>query len=82
MYKLLQDMAKDPIRRTPEKIAETDGVQVIEVYQGDFHELPSVLVNGTSPLTAFDFFQKTDHAAIEQIENDWKDRVGGRVFIP
>jgi len=82
IYRQLKDMAKDPIRRTPEKIAETDGAQVIEVYQGDFHELPSVLVRGTSPLTAFDVFQKTDHAAIEQIEKGWMGRVGGHVFIP
>jgi len=82
MYRQLQDMARDPVRRVPEKIAETNGAQIIEVYQGDFHNLPPVLGLGTSPLTAFDVFQKTDRAAIEHIEKDWMDRVGGRVFIP
>jgi len=82
LFRNLQDMAKEPIRRQPERIAETEGAQCIEVYQGDFHELPSVLAMKTPPLTAFDLFQKTDRAAFGTIENVWKDRVGGRVFIP
>jgi len=82
MYKLLQDMAKDPVRRTPEKIAETEGDQRIEVYQGDFHELPPVLVLDAPPLTALDLFQKSDRVAIERIKRDWNERVGGDIFIP
>jgi len=82
LYKPLQDMAKVPVRRTPEKIAETEGDQRIEVYQGDFHELPSVLVQDSSPLTALDLFQKSDRVAIERITRDWYERVGGALFIP
>jgi len=75
-------MAHEPVRHHPEKIAETEGPQVIEVYQGDFHELPSVLGSDGSPVTAFDLFRKSDRGAITQIEKDWAARVGGRVFIP
>lgn len=82
IYRQLQDMARDPVRRMPEKIAETNGAQIIEVYQGDFRNLPPVIGLDTPPLTAFDVFQKTDRAAIERIEKDWRDRVGGQVFIP
>ena len=35
-----EDMQKHPVTRYPVKIAETEGEQVIEVYQGDLFELP------------------------------------------
>lgn len=81
-FRQLQDMAKEPVRKIPDKIAESEGAQAIEVYQGDFHELPSVLLMKTLPLTAFDLFQKTDRVSIGKIEKEWSARVGGRVFIP
>ena len=49
IFEQVQDMAKHPVVREPVKIAETEGDQVIEVYQGDFRELPSVLLPGISP---------------------------------
>ena len=84
-HRQLPEMVKDPVRRLPELIAETEGPQVIRVYQGDLHELPVVLGRDkmdTPPLTVFDLFCKSDPAAITRIEKDWNDRVGGRVFIP
>lgn len=81
-FRQLRQMAEEPVRRHPEKIAETSGPQAIEVYQGDFHELPSMLEPGRSPVTAFDLFEKSDRNTLAQIENDWSLRVGGRVFIP
>lgn len=77
-----RDMANEPVRRRPEKIADTSGPQIIEVYQGDYHELPSVLGGGSSPVTAFDLFEKSDRDTLARIERDWSARIGGQVFIP
>ena len=44
-----EDMQKHPVTRDPVKIAETEGEQIIEVYQGDFLELPVVLLPGVLP---------------------------------
>lgn len=82
IFEQVEDMAKHPVVREPVKIAETEGDQVIEVYQGDFRNLPSVLVPGTSPLTALDLFEKKDLVATGKIRDDWAARVGGEVFIP
>ena len=82
IFEQIQDMAKHPVVREPVKIAETEGAQVIQVYQGDFRELPSVLLTGTPPLTALDLFEKKDKVATTQIQKEWRDRVGGEVFIP
>lgn len=82
LLRQLHQMSEEPVRRCPEKIAETSGPQVIEVYQGDFHELPSVLGRSSSPVTAFDLFEKSDRGTIARFEEDWSFRVGGRVFIP
>jgi hypothetical protein len=77
-----QDMAKHPVVREPVKIAETEGAQIIQAYQGDFRELPSVLPAGTSPLTVLDIFEKKDKVALAQLQKEWRDRVGGEVFVP
>lgn len=82
IFEQLQDLAKHPVVREPVKIAETEGSQVIDVYQGDFRELPSVLLPGTPPLTALDIFEKKDKEATGKIQKEWRDRVGGEVFIP
>jgi hypothetical protein len=82
IFEQVQDMAKHPVVREPVKIAETEGDQVIEVYQGDFRELSSVLVSRTPPLTALDLFEKKDRVATEKIQKEWRDRVGGDIFIP
>jgi hypothetical protein len=81
IFEQIQDMAKHPVVSEPVKIAETEGDQVIQVYQGDFRKLPSVLLPGT-PLTALDIFEKKDKVAAEMIQKEWRDRAGGEVFIP
>ena len=43
IFEQIEDMAKHPVVKEPVKIAETEGDQVIEVYQGDFRELPAIL---------------------------------------
>lgn len=82
IFEQIEDIAKHPVVREPVKIAETQGEQVIEVYQGDFRNLPSVLTPGKSPLTALDLFEKKDLVATGKIRDDWVARVGGEVFIP
>jgi hypothetical protein len=77
-----EDMAKHPVVQGPVKIAETDGDQVIEVYQGDFRELPAILPRNVSPVTALDLFDKKDITAIERIRREWLARAGGEIFIP
>jgi hypothetical protein len=66
----------------PRKIAETEGAQQIEVYQGDWHLLGDVIPQGKRLLAVIDLFEKSDPARIRQIEREWKERIGGEVFIP
>jgi hypothetical protein len=82
IFEQIEDMAKHPFIREPVKIAETDGGQVIEVYQGDFRELPAIFPAGISPVTALDLFDKHDRAATDRIRHDWLAQVGGEIFIP
>jgi hypothetical protein len=77
-----EDMRKHPVTREPIKIAETEGKQVVEVYQGDFRQLYTVLSLDPPPVTVLDLFEKRDTPALHQIMNDWKKNVGGEVFIP
>lgn len=77
-----EDMQKHPVIRDPIKIAETEGEQTIEVYQGDFRRLHTVISTDPPPLTVFDLFEKSDSPALRRILDDWKSRVGGEVFIP
>jgi hypothetical protein len=70
------------VTRDPIKIAETAGAQSIEIYQGDFRLLHTVLSPGISPVTAIDLFNKTDVPATEKIRREWQEKVGGEVFIP
>jgi hypothetical protein len=77
-----EDMHKHPVTREPIKIAETEGEQIIEVYQGDFSRLHTVLSLDPPPVTALDLFEKKDSPALHQIMNDWNKNVGGVVFIP
>jgi hypothetical protein len=76
------DMQKHPVMKEPIKIAETEGEQTIEVYQGDFRRLHTVLSLHSPPVTVIDLFEKSDLPALHQILGDWKKNVGGEVFIP
>jgi hypothetical protein len=82
IFEQLQDMQKHPVTIDPIKIAETEGDQVIEVYQGDFHQLFGVLSPGSNPLTALDIFDKKDLTSLEQTKREWLEKVGGEVFVP
>ena len=82
IFEQLQDMQKHPVTIDPIKIAETVGDQVIEVYQGDFHQLYSVLSPGSNPVTALDIFDKKDLTSLEPFKREWLERVGGVVFVP
>jgi len=81
IYEQFEDMQKHPVAKEPIKIAEADGEQTIEVYQGDFRLLHRVLSPGTA-LTAIDVFDKNDHVKIAMILKEWHQKVGGEVFIP
>lgn len=82
IFEQIDDMQRHPVTREPVRIAETEGEQVIEVYQGDFHALADSIPAGTSPVMVLDLFDKKDHSAIGKIRQDWISRVGGEVFIP
>jgi hypothetical protein len=82
IFEQIQDMQRHPVARDPIKIAETEGAQVIEVYQGDFHYLPLVISPGSEPVTVFDLFEKNNPVSIQQIQADWQKNVGGISFIP
>ncbi len=77
-----EDMQKHPVVREPIKIAETEGGQVIEVYQGDFRLLHTVLPLDPPPVTVLDLFDKSNTPALNRILDDWKKDMGGEVFIP
>jgi hypothetical protein len=82
IFEQLSDMQKHPVAKDPIKIAETDGDQVIEVYQGDFHQLYSIILPNSNPVSALDIFDKKDPSSLEQVKREWLDKVGGEVFIP
>ncbi|HUT37813.1 MAG TPA: hypothetical protein VMW77_00745 [Methanoregula sp.] len=82
IFEQLQDMQKHPVTRDPIKIAETEGDQVIEVYQGDFHQLFSIILPKSNPVSVLDIFDKKDLTSLEQVKREWLDKVGGEVFIP
>jgi len=82
IYEQLEEMQTHPVTRDPIKIAETTGEQSVEIYQGDFQLLHTVLSPGLAPVTALDLFEKSDSAATEKIQCEWKEKVGGEVFIP
>jgi len=77
-----EDMRSHPVVREPIKIAETEGEQVIEVYQGDFRRLHAVLDLNTPPVTALDVFEKKNSPFVQDILAYWKSSVGGVAFIP
>lgn len=76
------EMKARPVVREPIKIAESSGGgQHIEVYQGDFRQLPSLLPAAID-LTVIDLFEKDQAARVKSVLEEWKQRVGGEVFIP
>lgn len=82
IFEQLHDLQKHPVVTDPIKIAETSGEQVIEVYQGDFHKLYTVIPPWSNPVTAIDIFDKNDQTTIKAFRDEWLNKVGGEVFIP
>jgi hypothetical protein len=75
-------MASHRVVREPRRIAYTEGKQLVEVYQGDYRNLPSLIPEKDRILTIIDLFEKGDEALNRRILEDWRGRVGGEVFIP
>jgi hypothetical protein len=82
IFEQLHDMEKHPVSIDPIKIAETEGEQIIEIYQGDFRRLHSVIPRGSNPVTALDIFDKKDISSIQTFSREWQEQVGGEVFVP
>jgi hypothetical protein len=77
-----EEMKAHPVVTEPLKVAESaGGSQHIEVYQGDFRHLPAVLP-AKADLTAIDLFEKDQRVRVKSVLEEWKQRVGGEVFIP
>jgi len=78
----LDEMARQPVVRDPQKVAETTGAQKIEVYQGDLRYLDHVIPRDAHPLAALDLFDKDNKQGVAALVSDWRARMGGEVFIP
>ena len=81
IFEQFKDMQMHPVARDPIRIAETEGEQVIEIYQGDFRLLRNVLPEQPS-VSVIDLFEKKDREASAAIIKEWQDTVGGIAFIP
>ena len=57
IFEQLEEMEKHPVMRDPLLIAEAEGEQRIEVYQGDFRQLYQVIPAVISPVTAIGLFR-------------------------
>jgi hypothetical protein len=77
-----EQIEQHPIVRDPLKIAEIKGDQFFEVYQGDFRRLHTVLPTEKNMLTVLDLFEKGNKEFDTRIQTEWRDQVGGDVFIP
>lgn len=81
IFEQYSDLQRHPVVRDPLKIAETEGDQIIEVYQGDFRQIHHVLT-GPPTLSVIDLFDKKDQVANDLVLKEWKEKIGGDVFIP
>jgi hypothetical protein len=82
VFEQLEDMVKHPVSTDPIKIAETEGEQIIEIYQGDFRQLHTVISPKCLPVTAIDIFDKKDMPGIQRMKKEWGEKVGGDIFVP
>ena len=81
IFEQFDEMRRHPVVKEPIKIAETEGDQSIEVYQGDFRLLHTVLP-APPVLSVIDLFDKKNRDANERIIREWKEKTGGEAFIP
>jgi hypothetical protein len=82
IFEQMEDMVKHPVTKDPIKIAETEGQQIIEVYQGDFRLLHLVIPRQSFPVTAIDIFDKKNELGIQKIKKEWGEKIGGDIFVP
>ena len=82
ILKTLGEMAREPVGREPQKIADTSGKQEIEVYHGDLRYLDHVIPRDAHSLAALDVFDKENKTAVFGLVSDWQKRMGGQAFIP
>jgi hypothetical protein len=75
-------MASHPVVREPRRIAYSEGKQLVEVFQGDYRNLPPLIPERDRILTVIDLFEKGDEVLNRRILEEWRGRVGGEVFIP
>jgi hypothetical protein len=76
------ELQEHPVLAEPLKVAEAEGAQKIEVYQGDFRRLGQVIPKEKSLLAVIDLFRKSDPEVNRRILQEWRERVGGEAFIP
>lgn len=81
IFEQFEEMQMHPVAKEPVKIAETEGDQVIEVYQGDFQYLNNVLPSAPA-VTAIDLFNKKDPEKVAAVLLEWQKKTGGDAFIP
>ncbi len=77
-----KQMEAHPVVRDPVKVADIRGDQYLEVYQGDFRNLHTVIPREGNILAVLDLFEKGNTEFDTRIQAEWKQRVGGDVFIP
>jgi hypothetical protein len=77
-----ESLMAHPLVTETKKIAQGRGEQRMEVYQGDFRSLHTIVPQDARVLSAIDLFEKENPDANERILKEWRERAGGEVFIP
>lgn len=81
IFEQFEEMRMHPVAKEPIKIAETEGDQVVEVYQGDYRFLHTVLPSPPA-ITVIDLFDKKDPGKTSAVIQEWQKNAGGEVIIP
>ena len=82
MHIAYPDVQKAPVRTEPLKVADAFGDDThYEVWWGDMNRLGTVLPDKVC-LTAIDLFGKENRHRMAGIVRQWKNGIGGEVFIP
>lgn len=75
------ELRQRPVAGEPILIADTEGVQQIEVYHGDLRML-APLLQGKADLAVLDLFEKNEREKTRRLTTLWTSTAGGDVFIP
>jgi hypothetical protein len=81
IFEQFEEMQMHPVAKDPIMIAETEGDQNIEVYQGDFRQLHHVLPLKPA-VTVLDIFDKKDTGKTAAVVREWREKAGGEAFVP